>query len=46
MKQYLFFRAEKKISKKVAGDNYCGCVRIPQRFLVIAKLGRVAPATL
>lgn len=24
-----FFRAEKKISKKVAGDNYCGCVPYP-----------------
>ena len=29
MKQYLFFRAEKKISKKVAGDNYCGYVPDP-----------------
>ena len=24
-----FFRAEKKAGKKVAGDNYCGCVPYP-----------------
>ena len=29
MKQYLFFSGGEKISKKVAGDNYYGCVPYP-----------------
>ena len=41
-----FFQAKKKEAKKSPVTTTAAVFRIPQRFLVIAKLGRVAPATL
>ena len=46
MKVYLPFSGEEKKAKKLPVTTTAAMSRTPQRFLVIAKLGRVAPATL